>query len=261
MTVPPNKMSPLSPELRDLIKDAQFEEGPDEQTRDRLFHRLAGTLALPLLPQAATGTGALASKTAAALFSGKSIAIVAALSAGIGLLGAGGWYVFHNHRETTDTSSTEETRSPPPAKPVAAAAVAVDTETEHLEKTDAGSNRTRAASADTTTTEVTEVNDGNPKTPRHPADKDATAAERLLIESAREALRKGYAKESLTMLRQHKKRFPKGRFKEERDALQIMAAARSGSTEEARKLALRFVAQYPQSMFIDAVNAAVEDRK
>lgn len=73
-------------------------------------------------------------------------------------------------------------------------------------------------------------------------------AERLLLETARVALRRGDKEGALALLEQHKRRFPGGQLREERDGLMVSALSQLGRTDEAAKAASRFRKDYPMSL-------------
>jgi outer membrane protein assembly factor BamD (BamD/ComL family) len=73
-------------------------------------------------------------------------------------------------------------------------------------------------------------------------------AERLLLETARVALRRGDREGALRLLQEHKNRFPQGQLREERDGLAVSALTLLGRTDEAAKAAARFRKDYPMSL-------------
>ncbi|MFT3840630.1 MAG: hypothetical protein QM723_26815 [Myxococcaceae bacterium] len=81
--------------------------------------------------------------------------------------------------------------------------------------------------------------------------------EREAVEVIRIALLKKDAAAALDAVAKHRKRFPKGQFAEERDALEVQALAMAGRGDDAKAAAKRFTARYPGSVFEDAVEAAV----
>ena len=83
------------------------------------------------------------------------------------------------------------------------------------------------------------------------------ADENALVSRAQAALARGRTSEALAAAAEHQRRFPRGEFVEEREALAIQALARSGNTAAAAARAERFRARYPRSMLLRAVNAAV----
>lgn len=83
-------------------------------------------------------------------------------------------------------------------------------------------------------------------------------AERLLLETARVALRRGDREGALRLLQEHRTRFPHGQLREERDGLNVSALSLLGRTEEASKAAARFHKDYPLSLQNVAVPLAVD---
>lgn len=86
---------------------------------------------------------------------------------------------------------------------------------------------------------------------------DELADENALITRAQSALARGRASEAMAAVREHQRRFPGGRFGEEREALAVQALARMGQHEAASERADRFFARYPRSLLTRAVRAAV----
>jgi hypothetical protein len=74
-----------------------------------------------------------------------------------------------------------------------------------------------------------------------------------LIDEARALLRRGEMASALAVLSRHARLFPAGTFREEREALRVVALARSGHTEEAGAAAARFRSAFPRSVFVPMV--------
>lgn len=95
-----------------------------------------------------------------------------------------------------------------------------------------------------------------------PAPKDspdlALAAERQLIEQARNALVRGEARAAEAPLSDHAARFPRGRLAEERESLWIQALLRQGRFPDARTRATNFERDFPNSLLLPAVEAAMK---
>lgn len=85
----------------------------------------------------------------------------------------------------------------------------------------------------------------------------ALAAERALLQVAREALVHGRADAALAAVRAHHDRFARGRLGEEREVIWIRALLARGEVEPARDRARRFVAAHPDSLFRPAIEALV----
>lgn len=84
------------------------------------------------------------------------------------------------------------------------------------------------------------------------------AAERNLIEIARTALTRGHIDGALATLHRHVRQYPKGQFVEERDSLLVQALVAKGDHAQARERAARFRRQHPSSLFLPAVDQALQ---
>lgn len=83
------------------------------------------------------------------------------------------------------------------------------------------------------------------------------AAERALLDQARQALASGNDADAARVLDLHARRFPSGLLVEEREALTIKTMVENGRIEEARKLGLKFRERFPKSLFGPAVDEAL----
>ena len=83
------------------------------------------------------------------------------------------------------------------------------------------------------------------------------AAERHLLDDARQALARGEPQAGMVPLGQHAKRFPHGLLAEEREALAVRLLAALGNRPAAIERAERFRQRFPNSLFTPAVNNAV----
>lgn len=77
-----------------------------------------------------------------------------------------------------------------------------------------------------------------------------------LIERARKALGSD-PRRALTLAQEHRRRFPAGALGVERDVIVVEALARSGQQTEARRRALAFEAQYPNSIHLSRVRGVL----
>ena len=84
------------------------------------------------------------------------------------------------------------------------------------------------------------------------------AAERNLIEIARTALARGRIDGALATLRRHARQYPKGQFVQERDSLLVQALVAKGDYAQARERAARFRRQHSSSLFLPAVDQALQ---
>lgn len=79
------------------------------------------------------------------------------------------------------------------------------------------------------------------------------SAERALLDVAHSALSKGQASDALDALGRHARRFPRGVYREEREALTIQCLRALGRVDEAERLAAQFKTRYPRSLFLSIV--------
>jgi hypothetical protein len=86
----------------------------------------------------------------------------------------------------------------------------------------------------------------------------ASNAERLLVDEARAAYARGARAEALDALVRHGRLYPNGGLVEEREALAVRILVDAGRSEEARARGERFLAKYPRSLMVPAVQAALE---
>jgi len=84
------------------------------------------------------------------------------------------------------------------------------------------------------------------------------AAERSLVEIARTALARGRVDGALAILRRHARQYPKGQLGEERDSLLVQALVAKSDYPQARERATRFRRQHPSSLFLPAVDQALQ---
>jgi hypothetical protein len=83
--------------------------------------------------------------------------------------------------------------------------------------------------------------------------------ERELVDAARAALSKGHPDETLRLLREHETRFASGQLAEEREALFVVAFARSGKKDAARGRLAAFRKAHPASPMLSTLDREVGD--
>lgn len=83
---------------------------------------------------------------------------------------------------------------------------------------------------------------------RAPSSSSSAEAERSLLDQGRRALREGRARAALSSADEHRRRFPRGRLIEEREALRIRSLDRLGRREASRAAARAFLKRYPTSI-------------
>lgn len=81
--------------------------------------------------------------------------------------------------------------------------------------------------------------------------------ERLWMERAEAAFGRGDARAALAALAAHRRHFPDGRMREERDALEVRALVLEGNGDEAARRAARFEVAYPRSIFLRQIQASL----
>lgn len=240
---------PLSPELKALLEAAKGVPKVPSAVKARVFERAMATLAMPAvglsIPSDAAANAAssnsVASAAAATGSAWKAAAVVKlAVAVGASSFAAGGaaGVAWHSSVATApapmavvaqpSTPAPETlvpTEPPPPLPPLVVAEVPV-----------VARPAVRAL----------------PKPQRD----QALAEERSLVEQARAALARGNATAALETLALHHKRFARGQLQEEASALEVLALASAGKTDQAKDKAAKFKAKYPASMLRPAVESA-----
>ena len=84
--------------------------------------------------------------------------------------------------------------------------------------------------------------------PRRAPSADVDALELALLQRARAAVARGEFTSALDALRDHQRRFPRGKLGEEREALRVQALVGLGRHDEARRARERFRDRYPDSV-------------
>lgn len=81
-----------------------------------------------------------------------------------------------------------------------------------------------------------------------------------MVEQARMALARGDNLGALDAVREHAREFPRGKLREEREAVAIQALAQAGQAEQARARAALFRDAFPASVFLPAIEIALVAR-
>jgi hypothetical protein len=81
------------------------------------------------------------------------------------------------------------------------------------------------------------------------------------LDSARKLLRNGDASGALAIVGQHRSRFSRTAFEEEREALAIRALVALGRRAEARAHTRTFARRFPNSLALPAIHGAIEPRR
>jgi hypothetical protein len=87
---------------------------------------------------------------------------------------------------------------------------------------------------------------------------DSLAAERTILDGARAALIHHDAPGALRALRSHARSFPRGQLLEERESMRVQALALAYDDDGARAAGEKFRRHFPRSMFLPAVEQALE---
>jgi hypothetical protein len=87
-----------------------------------------------------------------------------------------------------------------------------------------------------------------PQVPSSASSADPGALELVLLQRARLALTRGEYGAALAAIAEHRRRFPSGPLREEREALRIRALEGLGRSDEARRAGERFRERYPRSV-------------
>jgi hypothetical protein len=116
--------------------------------------------------------------------------------------------------------------------------------------------RTTRAGADTTAAARPAKRHRAPS--RAAASVDTLAAERIVLDGARAALMHHDASGALVALRSHEQAFPRGQLLEERESMRVQALSLANDFAAARAAGSRFRRQFPRSMFLPAVEQALE---
>ena len=88
------------------------------------------------------------------------------------------------------------------------------------------------------------------RSPRPATPQESYAAELGLLQRAQVAYAEHNFPGALVVLAEHTRCFPQGRLAEEREALRVRSSARSGRTEEARRVAGAFANRFPRSVLL-----------
>jgi len=89
---------------------------------------------------------------------------------------------------------------------------------------------------------------------------DDLSAEMRLLSEARDELGADEPESCLTLLDQHRERFPAGALAEERDAYTILALHALARDQEVERRYVDFRADYPDSSFLDRIARALRSR-
>ena len=248
------ELDPLPDDLRALLEAERRREEPADATRDRVLLRLGATVGWGAPLAHAAGAAPQATKRAlgriAHLGRAANLARASAIFVAGAASGAGGYRAVEHARSQTARPAPQVARAPqadlpaPPAPlPDVVPAAPMTPPPPSARETPAPRPRRTAVATP-------------PARPAVRAD-DHLAAERALLEIAREALVRGQADGALAALACHEATFPQGELAEERDGLFVQALVAAHRDDEARLRAARFDHRYPRSLFAPVVRQAL----
>ena len=232
----PNETVPL--DLQRFVS-AEVARPSDEAGKDLIRERLAVSLGIPLAAPSAASPSRVATQASSGLQWAPGWAKAAILLA-VGF-GAG----FGSHVALVSPSSPNASPRAPSASPTGTAKALGTEASSVVDSIDIANlpsvpqNPVVLPSAGTS---------GSSKATTKGSTAEDAEAERLLLETARVALRRGDREGALSLLEQHKRRFPHGQLREERDGLTVSALSQLGRSDEAAKAAARFRKDYPMSL-------------
>jgi TolA-binding protein len=96
--------------------------------------------------------------------------------------------------------------------------------------------------------EVARPGEKGAQAPRRAPAVDVDALELAILQRARAAVARGDFASAIEALRDHQRRFPRGKLGEEREALRVKALAGLGRHDDARRAAERFRERFPDSV-------------
>lgn len=212
-------MTELDPEARRLLELTREARTPSVRDKVRMDRRIGAALALgSATSHAASGGAATKVVGAAAAIKWTGIALLA-----IGGAGYVGWRASRPPASPSPTAVVAATAAADPAPAPVTAEPAAPAETEPSE--DPGAPRASAA----------------PRASRQKASEETLSEELDLLHDAQAKWRAGNASAALSLLGEHKRRFPRSQLGSERDALTILSLCATNRTTEARRLAQRFL--------------------
>ena len=231
-----SELQPLDDKLRALFDAERSEQLVPDSLRAHVLRGLEHAVLLTPLAAAPAPGGLIGQGVAAAGYSGKAMALVAALAFGAGA--------------SAGAFATRVPAAPPVAAPTKVAPEAYVSPVTTLPDSSVTADAAFSPPAVAPT----------PARPPAAIDKaaagpSALAEERELLDMGRAALARGLANDALLAATRHAAKFPKGQLAEEREVLRIQSLRLASRSEEADKLAARFRAQYPNSLYTAAVDA------
>lgn len=217
-------MMDLDPEARRILELTREARTPSARDRARVDRLLGAALALgSATAHAASGGAATKVVGTAAAIKWTGIALLA-----IGSAGYVGWRVSH--------------RAPPPSQVVAVAPAAAPPEAPAPIGAGVAAGEPDPAATAEPREEAGSLRGGAAPHSSRAKGSEATLPEELdLLHDAQSKWRAGNAAAALSLLSEHRKRFPRSQLASERDALTVLSLCATNRAAEARKLARRFL--------------------
>lgn len=249
--------------LRPFLEAEKADPGPPVEVQQRIFSRLAGTLAFdpgvpPAPPPSAPPTSAppgplVAARVAHGLGHGLGRAMATFL---VGAAVGATTYGTVQHLASRPSATIRPAVSAPALAPGMAPEPAAPRPPEPAVTVPVAPALVRPRPAG-------QAGAGDSRDARAAKDggavrDDCLAAERRLLEIARTALGRGRTDGALATLRQHARLFPSGQLAEERESLLVQALVAKGDYGQARERATRFHRQHPHSLFAPVVEQALQ---
>ena len=233
MSEPP---SPLQPRDVALLREARDADRPGPEAHARVRARLAVLAPLTAPQGTRPGAGSAASASAAS----KATIAVAALLVG----GAGGAGLYAELRPSPPPRVVYVPQPlAPSVEPVARAAPSAAPAEPSTSPSSGIAPRAAPSSAPLVSSSSRSAQ---------------LTAERVLLDEARGALVQGDPSRALDRIERHRRTFAVPILGEERDAMEVEALAKVGRAGEARAKAEAFRRHTPNSLFLPAVESAVE---
>jgi len=256
-------MSELSPRARQLLERCRLAEIPEAPARERVWGRVAGTVAVTT---AATGSAGAAVGGAGAAVSGAGAAASGAPLAGAGLttaVGVAKWVGIGMLAGTVTTATVSTMVGPSESERPSAAAAPWTAPSGTPASPPAAAPLPRLPAtppAPSSEPVPQETSSSLPSvTPVPDAPRSATsslAAEARRLEAAQTALNEGNATAALVELDYYERDHARGVLSEEAAATRVLALCAAGRVAEARRAAGQFVARFPGSPLLARVRGS-----
>lgn len=228
-------MTELSPRARALFEAGRESLQPSATDRERVFAALSTRLG-GLEP---AGTDAPKAPAAA---SGLGWPVMAALVAGIAVIGAGGYALF---RPASAPRAAPAPSSAPPASARVEASLTPSADVPTSDLPPEATEQSRSAA--------------RPSVSAQPSDR--LAEEVAILSAAERDLHAGQYQSALRLLDEHRRKFPKGTLTQERMAARVQALCGLGRVDEAQTALARLTRLSPNSPHQEQAREACSPKK